>query len=100
MKFSTCPQICLRISIGRRVALEIGTALESRAVTHAGYPREKPLRPEAMTGLRPGQLTGLAARVAAAIGDVVKPGGSPTVIGIKTWRMLSEEGGRYRAPIS
>lgn len=34
-----------------------------------------------MTGLRRGQLTELAARVAAAIGDVVKPGGSPAVIG-------------------
>jgi hypothetical protein len=29
-----------------------------------------------MTGLRQGQLTELAARVAAATGDVVKPGGS------------------------
>ena len=35
-----------------------------------------------MTGLRPGQLTELAARVAAAIGDVVRPGGSPAVIGL------------------
>jgi hypothetical protein len=35
-----------------------------------------------MTGLRPGQLTELAARVAAAAGDVVKPGGSPAVIGL------------------
>ena len=34
-----------------------------------------------MTGLRPGQLTELAARAAAAIGDVVKPGGGPAVIG-------------------
>jgi hypothetical protein len=35
-----------------------------------------------MTGLRPGQLTELAARAAAAIGDVVKPGGGPAVIGL------------------
>jgi hypothetical protein len=35
-----------------------------------------------MTGLRRGQLTELAARVAAATGDVVKPGGSPGVIGL------------------
>ena len=34
-----------------------------------------------MTGLRPGQLTELAARAAAAIGDVVKPGGGPAVTG-------------------
>ena len=43
---------------------------------------EKPLRLEAMTGLRQGQLTELAARVAAATGDVAKPGGSPAVIGL------------------
>lgn len=59
-----------------------GFSLESRAVTQAGYPREKPLRLEAMTGLRPGQLTELAARVAASIGDVVKPGGAPAVAGL------------------
>jgi DDE superfamily endonuclease len=35
-----------------------------------------------MTGLRRGQLTELAARVAAGIGDVVKPGGAPAVIGL------------------
>lgn len=35
-----------------------------------------------MTGLRPGQLTELAARAAAAIGDVVKPGGGPAVTGL------------------
>jgi hypothetical protein len=35
-----------------------------------------------MTGLRPGQLTELAARVAAGTGDVVKPGGAPAVIGL------------------
>jgi hypothetical protein len=35
-----------------------------------------------MTGRRPGQLTELAARVVAAIGDVVKPGGGPAVIGL------------------
>jgi len=35
-----------------------------------------------MTGLRPGQLAELAARVAAVIGDVVKPGGGPAVIGL------------------
>jgi hypothetical protein len=35
-----------------------------------------------MTGLRPGQLTELAARVAAGIGDVVKPGGAPAVTGL------------------
>ena len=35
-----------------------------------------------MTGLRPGQLTEPAARVAAAIGDVVKPGGGPPVVGL------------------
>ena len=35
-----------------------------------------------MTGLRQGQLTELAARVAAATGDVVRPGGSPAVIGL------------------
>ena len=35
-----------------------------------------------MTGLRRGQLTELAARVAAATGDVVRPGGSPAVIGL------------------
>ena len=34
-----------------------------------------------MTGLRPGQLTELAARAAAAIGDAVKPGGGPAVTG-------------------
>jgi hypothetical protein len=44
--------------------------------------REKPLRLGAMTGLRRGQLTELTARAAAAIGDVVKPGGSPAVIGL------------------
>jgi transposase len=33
-----------------------------------------------MTGLRRGQLTELAARVAAATGDVVKPDGAPAVI--------------------
>jgi hypothetical protein len=35
-----------------------------------------------MTGLRQGQLTELAARAAAVIGDVVKPGGGPAVIGL------------------
>ena len=35
-----------------------------------------------MTGLRRGQLTELAARVAAGIGDVVKPGGAPAVTGL------------------
>lgn len=40
------------------------------------------MRLEAMTGLRPGQLTELAARVAAGAGDVVKPGGAPAVIGL------------------
>ncbi|HEY2308856.1 MAG TPA: transposase family protein [Streptosporangiaceae bacterium] len=35
-----------------------------------------------MTGLRQGQLTELAARVEAAIGDVVKPGGAPAVTGL------------------
>lgn len=35
-----------------------------------------------MTGLRRGQLAELAARVAAGIGDVVKPGGAPAVIGL------------------
>ena len=35
-----------------------------------------------MTGLRPGQLTELAARAAAAIGDAVKPGGGPAVTGL------------------
>ena len=35
-----------------------------------------------MTGLRRGQLTELAARVAAATGDVVKPGGAPAVTGL------------------
>ena len=34
-----------------------------------------------MTGLRPGQLTELAARAAAATGDAVKPGGGPAVTG-------------------
>ena len=49
--------------------------------------REKLLRLRAMTGLRRGQLTELAERVAAAIGDVVKPGGSPAVIGYKSVAM-------------
>ena len=40
------------------------------------------MRLEAMTGLRPGQLAELAARAAAAIGDVVKPGGAPAVTGL------------------
>jgi hypothetical protein len=40
------------------------------------------LRLEAMTGLSQGQLTELAARAAAAIGDVVRPGGGPAVIGL------------------
>ena len=35
-----------------------------------------------MTGLRPGQLTELAARAAAATGDAVKPGGGPAVTGL------------------
>ena len=35
-----------------------------------------------MTGLSQGQLTELAARVAAGVGDVVKPGGGPAVIGL------------------
>jgi hypothetical protein len=41
-------------------------------------------RPDAWSGpgLRQGQLAQLAARVAAAIGDVVRPGGSPAVIGL------------------
>ena len=83
MKFSTCPQIaCELASAGVSAGNENGFSLESRAVTQAGYPREKPLRLEAMTGLRRGQLTELAARVAAATGDVVKPGGSPAVTGL------------------
>lgn len=43
-------------------------------LSHKRDAKEKPLRLEAMTGLAQGQLTELAARVAAAIEDVVRPG--------------------------
>ena len=45
---------------------------------------EKPLRLEAMTGLCQGQLTGLAARAAAAVGDVAiqQACGVPVVQGL------------------
>jgi len=51
---------CELASAGIRAGNENGFSLESRAVTQAGYPREKPLRLEAMTGLRPGQLASLS----------------------------------------
>ena len=40
------------------------------------------MRLEAMTGLTRGQLTELAARAAAVIGDVVRPGGQGAAAGL------------------
>jgi hypothetical protein len=61
--------------------MRTASPVESRAVTQAVFLPEKPLRLEAMTGLSRGQLTELSARVAAVIGDVVRPGGRGAAAG-------------------
>jgi hypothetical protein len=47
---------------------------------------EEPLRYETLTGLSRGQLAELTARVAAVLGDVVRPGGAPAAIGLLSGR--------------
>jgi DDE superfamily endonuclease len=49
---------------------------------NTGISVEEPLRYETLTGLSYGQLAELAARVAAVIGDVARPGGRPAVAGL------------------
>ena len=51
-------------------------------LSHMRIRKEKPLRYEALTGLTRGQLTEVAARVATAIGGVVRPGGRPAAAGV------------------
>ena len=51
-------------------------------LSHTGISVGEPLRYETLTGLTHGQLAELAARVAAVISEVARPGGRPAVTGL------------------